>query len=145
MPVLVHCLVLEFMLTVYKTQESTGTRQGNRKSLFSASWTYVSICTVINLWNSFWIFVRNKVRYHAYSQAIVNVENTNYVQCLKILSFLFRAAIAVSSMLKGVLHLAASLRSCLTSPGSCHTNSNWWKEQVQQDLSRTMTVLSGRP
>ena len=35
---------------------------------------------------------------------------------------ILRATVAASSMLKGVLHLAASLRSCLTSAESCHTN-----------------------
>lgn len=144
-----HCLMLEFKLAVCKTQESTGKRHGSRKlgyiNFEPPELAYLSDCILISFQNTFWLFIRNKVLYHTHSQAVFNGENTNYLQCLNILSFLLRAAVAASSMLKGVLHLAASLRSCLTSPESCQTNNNWWKEQVQQNLSHSMTVFSGRP
>lgn len=125
------------------------TRQRNRKlgyiNFQPPLLACLSDCIAINLWNIFWLFMGNKVHYHFHSWALVNGENTNYLQWLNMLSFLLRAAAAVSSMLKGVLHLAASLRSCLTSPECCHININWWKEEVQQNLSHSMTVFGARP
>lgn len=120
--VFVHRLMPEPLQAVCRTQESAGTGHGNRKRRYRNSQPPELSYPVV-LWHRNKLleyilhFVRSKVHYHTQSQTIVNGENTNYLQRLDITSFLLRAVFvtAVNSMLRGALHLATSLRSCLTS------------------------------